>query len=280
MVSSIIGRSESYVGRGKRVNEGTSPMPSAPDESVISVLTPNRWVVDRSLWLQYLPFRNTANGRAIKREEKSVSVSTEPAKKVQAEPRLVRALEQLSSLLVPGETIEAYAVQRRFFALLHRRELVAATSGRLIHMKRGLFGGFQPTSVRWQDLKEVRVKVGMLGANLTVYFFGSPDLAITGGEEGLTFPGLSKDQAEAVYRVCQAQDQAWREKRRVRELEEMRARSGGIQLGASGAGLGLAASPGADDTVARLEKAKAMLDKGLISDAEFEALKARIVNTL
>jgi hypothetical protein len=42
----------------------------------------------------------------------------------------------------------------------------------------------------------------------------------------------------------------------------------------------LAASPGADDTVARLEKAKAMLDKGLISDAEFEALKARIVNTL
>jgi hypothetical protein len=273
MVSSIIGSSESYVGRGKRVNEGTSPMPSAPDESVISVSTPNRWVVDRSLWLQYLPFRKTANAGVIEREEKSVTVSTEPA-------NLVRALEQLSSLLVPGETIEAYAVQRRFFALLHRRELVAATSGRLIHMKRGLFGGFQPTSVRWQDLKEVRVKVGMLGANLTVYFFGSPDLAITGGEEGLTFPGLSKDQAEAVYRVCQAQDQAWREKRRVRELEEMRARSGGIQLGASGAGPSLAASPGTDDTVARLEKAKAMLDKGLISDAEFEALKARIVNTL
>jgi hypothetical protein len=29
-----------------------------------------------------------------------------------------------------------------------------------------------------------------------------------------------------------------------------------------------------------LERAKAMLDKGLISDAEYEALKARIVNTL
>ena len=39
-----------------------------------------------------------------------------------------------------------------------------------------------------------------------------------------------------------AQDQAWREKRRVRELEEMRARSGGIQLGSSGAGAGLASS--------------------------------------
>jgi hypothetical protein len=32
--------------------------------------------------------------------------------------------------------------------------------------------------------------------------------------------------------------------------------------------------------VARLARAKAMLDKGLISDAEYEALKARIVNTL
>ena len=82
--------------------------------------------------------------------------------------------------------------------------------------------------------------------------------------------------------MSQAQDQAWREKRRVRELEEMRAKSGGIQLGASAAGAGLASAHVGvqDDTVARLEKAKAMLDKGLISDAEFEALKARIVNTL
>ncbi len=159
---------------------------------------------------------------------------------------------------------------------------MAATSGRLIYMQRGLVGGFQPRSVRWQDLKEARVKVGVLGASLTVFFFGGPDLAISGKEDFLTFTGLKRDQAEAVYRVCQAQDQAWREKRRVRELEELRARSGGIQLGSSAAGAGLAASASGsqDDTVTRLEKAKAMLDKGLISDAEFEALKARIVNTL
>jgi hypothetical protein len=194
--------------------------------------------------------------------------------------RLERALEQLKSLLVPGETIEAYAVQRRIFALTHRRALVAATSGRLIGVDRGLFGSFHPMTVRWQDLKETKVDVGVLGANLTVSFFASPDLAIAGSPNSRTFTGLRKQQAESVYRVCQAQDQAWREKRRVRELEEMRAKSGGIQLGANpGAGLASSAS-GQDDTVARLEKAKAMLEKGLISDAEFEALKARIVNTL
>jgi hypothetical protein len=212
----------------------------------------------------------------------SLSVSAEITKEVQDEPRLVRALEQVVSLLVPGETIEAYAVHRRFFALTHRRALVVATSGRLIDMHRGLFGGFHPRSVRWQDLKEARVEVGAIGADLTVFFFGGPDLAIAGNETSRTFSGLRKSQAEAIYRVCQAQDQAWREKRRVRELEELRAKSGGIQLGSSGAGAGLASSStgGQDDSVSRLEKAKAMLDKGLISDAEFEALKARIVNTL
>jgi hypothetical protein len=198
---------------------------------------------------------------------------------ISGDPRLSRALDEIQSLLVPGETVEAYAVQKRWFALTHRRALVAATSGRLILMSRGLFGGFSPVTIRWQDLKEARVRVGMLGADLTVLFFGSPDLAIAGSPGGQTVTGLHKDQAEAVYRVCQAQDQAWREKRRVRELEEMRAKSGGIQLGAT-PGSAAATNSGADEPVARLEKAKAMLDKGLISDAEYESLKARIVNTL
>ena len=206
----------------------------------------------------------------------AVSRPGETTNELQNEPRLVRALEQLASLLVPGEAIEAYAVQRRLFALAHRRELVAATTGRLIGMRRSLLGGFYPTSVRWQDLKEARLSVGVLGAHLTVFFFGGPDLAIAGREASFTFTGLRQNQAEAVYRVCQAQDQAWREKRRVRELEELRAKSGGIQLGA---GAGLASSAGGD-IVARLENAKSMLDKGLISDSEFEALKARIINAL
>lgn len=210
-----------------------------------------------------------------------MSASAPTTSEVKGDPRLVRALGELQALLIPGETIEAYAVQRRLYALTHRRALVVATSGRLIAVQRGLFGSFHPTSVRWQDLKEARVDIGVVAARLTIRFFGSPDLAIAGHEASLTFTGLRKEQAEAVYRVCQAQDQAWREKRRVRELEEMRARSGGIQLGASpGASLAAMSASGQDDTVARLEKAKAMLEKGLISDAEFEALKARIVNTL
>jgi hypothetical protein len=199
-----------------------------------------------------------------------------------SEPRLAHAFEELESLLVPGETIEACAVQRRIFALAHRRSLIAATTGRLIGIQRGLFGGFHPMSVRWQDLKEARVDVGVFGADLTISFFGNPDLAIAGNVASFSFSGLRKAEAQAVYRICQAQDQAWREKRRVRELEELRAKSGGIHLGAAGAPGGLVAGggEGQEDAVTRLEKAKTMLAKGLISDAEYEALKARIVNTL
>jgi hypothetical protein len=173
----------------------------------------------------------------------------------------------------------------RFLRVVPASGAIGTNPGKAIESSigRGLFGGFHPISIRWQDLNEARIKLGVFGADLTVFFSVGPDLAIASRPAfSQAVSGMRKDQAQAVYRICQAQDQAWREKRRVRDLEEMRARSGGIQLGTSAAGVGLASTPNAghDDAVARLEKARAMLDKGLISDSEFEALKARIVNAL
>ena len=198
--------------------------------------------------------------------------------------RISAALDQIRTLLVPGETLTAYAVQRRLFALVKRREIVAATSGRLIHMTRGLIGGFHPISIRWQDLKEARLDVGVFGATLNIVYYTSPDLAVTGQVTGMMATGLRKAGAQEVYRICQAQDQQWREKRRVRELEELRAKSVGSHLGARASASSPAAEAGAggeaDDPVSRLQRAKEMLDKHLISDSEYEALKARIVNQL
>jgi hypothetical protein len=190
------------------------------------------------------------------------------------ESGLGRPLEYLRSILIPAETLEAWAIQHRLFALTHRRVLVAATSGRLIMMTRGLLGGFDVHDIRWQDLEEVTLHVGIFGANLTIRAGKAADLASQGasGSRRLDFLGLRKTQAQAVYRICQAQDQAWREKRRVRELEELRARSGGIQVGAAPA----MATAGGSDAVRRLQEAKQMLDARLITDAEYEAIKAKI----
>jgi hypothetical protein len=142
---------------------------------------------------------------------------------------------------------------------------------------RRLLAGFDVSTIRWQDLEEVTLSVGVIGADLALRAGEATDLASLGaqGSQRVEFRGLRKEQAQAVYRICQAQDQAWREKRRVRELEELRARSGGIQL-MSGAAPATGTPDG--DAVRRLREAKQLLDAKLITDAEYEAIKAKIVS--
>jgi hypothetical protein len=193
------------------------------------------------------------------------------------EPGTRRAMEHVKSVLIASETLEAWAIQRRLFALKHRRMIVAATSGRLISITPRLIAGFELNDMRWQDLEEVTLSVGVFGADLMVRAGRVTDLAIEGasGVRRFQFEGLRKEQAQAVYRICQAQDQAWREKRRIRELDELRMRSGTVQVMAAAApGGGGAAAP---ESIRRLQEAKQMLDAKLITDSEYEAIKARIV---
>jgi hypothetical protein len=194
------------------------------------------------------------------------------------------SLEALRSLLIEGERIEACAVQRRVFALRHRRIMVAATTGRLIIVHRGLFGGFTPIDLRWQDLRDATLNVGVFGATLRVAAYRSSDLASAEGPpSNVVVTGLRKLEAQEVYRACQTRAQAWREKRRIRELEELRAKAGGIQIGAT-RGAAPAAVSGADEgdtsPMARLQRAKEMLQNGLLNDAEFEQIKAKILAEL
>ncbi|HET9725688.1 MAG TPA: SHOCT domain-containing protein [Gemmatimonadales bacterium] len=199
------------------------------------------------------------------------------------EPGVSRALTALRSLLIPGEELDTHAVQRRLFALTHRRTIVGATSGRLIVVNRGLFGDYTPQDVRWQDLQDAQLRVGVFGASLSVSVHGNADLASAEGPRRVVqVDGLRKDEAQEVYRTCQAQEQAWREKRRVRELEELRAKSGGINLaGGMGATAGATAGDeGSQALASRLQRAKDMLQQGLLTDAEFEQIKARILSEL
>ena len=207
------------------------------------------------------------------------------------------ALDQVRSLLVSGESVVAAAMQHRLFALTHRRHIAAATTGRFIQLSRRLIGGYDPIDVRWQDLKDVRLKVGLFAATVTLEFSANlSDTAV--GEAGagvIEASGLRIPQAQALYRECQAQVQAWREKRRVRSLEEMRAQAGGVQIatGVYPQGQGGAVvsdrqieqsarpvSSAAEDPTQRLARARDMLAQGLITDAEFEAIKAKIIGAL
>jgi hypothetical protein len=129
------------------------------------------------------------------------------------------------------------------------------------------------------------VRAGIFGATLIIKSLASDDLASrerTGSS--VAIGGLRKAQAQQVYTLCQAQEQAWREKRRVRDLDELRAQSGGVQIGTpiggSFSSAGVAASSAGGDPTERLRRAKQMLDDGLITDTEFESIKARVVDGL
>ena len=200
----------------------------------------------------------------------------------------------VADILIQDEVVSDIAVQRRVYALLHRRNAIATTNNRLIIVVRKLFGGFQQRTIRWQDMKAVNISTGPISASISVEAFASPDLATSQATFRSYISGLGKPQAQAVYRTCQAQEQAWRERRRIRELEEMRAKSGGWSGGQGGGGFDYSsapmpgasqgavqsATPSQDDPVANLAKVKAMLDQGLIEDAEYHAIKAQILSRL
>lgn len=195
------------------------------------------------------------------------------------DPNLSKALEHLNSVLVNGETLEAWAIQRRLFALTNRRILIAATSGRFIKIKRGILGGFEMTDFRWQDLGDAKIKVGIFGADIFMKIFGSTDLAISkNSDQVLILQGFNKEQAQQIYRLAQAQDQSWREKRRIRELEELRAKSGGLNIGNN---TGIQQTGNAsEDAASKLQQAKQLLENKLITDSEYESIKARIISGL
>jgi len=203
-----------------------------------------------------------------------------PATATADDAGMSKAVSELNGLLVQGERVQAVAIQRRLFALTHRRVIVAATTGRFIALTRGLLGGYTPFDVRWQDLRDINIRAGIFGADLSITAITSDDLGShehAGGSKRL-FMGLRKEEAQRVYKIAQAQEQSWREKRRVRDLDELRAESGGVQLGGLIPG-GVSGSQVSDPTD-RLRRAKEMLDAGLIIDAEYEAIKARVVDSL
>lgn len=188
-----------------------------------------------------------------------------------ADERAAKADAILDRTLMTGETVVARALQHRAFALFKRRTVLAITSSRILAVQRGLLGGFRMVDMQWKDLKDVRLEQNILdtvcGSNLG---FDS----LLAGHPGVVVDGIPCDPAAAMYAKAQYEEQAWEEKRRVRALEETRAASGGVMIGA-GDGTGGGAS--GDRMVEEIRKAKELLDSGAVSDAEFQEMKAKIL---
>jgi hypothetical protein len=182
----------------------------------------------------------------------------------QASGGVQEVAEDVAKILTPNEEILYIAVQNAT-ALSVVKDCVVATSNRVIFYVRKILGRVDFHDFQWQDVLHTKLEQGVLSSEFSIETTDGRTAQIT---------HLDKDQAKRLYAVCQQLDQEWREKRRVRQMEEERARSGGIYMQNPTP----AASGGDDDPVARLAKAKSMLDQELISEAEYDALKAKILS--
>jgi hypothetical protein len=179
----------------------------------------------------------------------------------QDQPALQAVAEDVGKVLTPNEEILYVAMQNET-ALSLKKDAAVATSNRLILYRPAVLGRVAFDDLQWQDVRNVAITQGMLSTALAVE---AADGRVLGMDN------LDKDQAKRFYGIAQQMEQEWREKRRAREMEEARARSGGVHLAGPAA---------AEDPVAKLAKAKQMLDQGLISEAEYDALKAKILGAM
>jgi hypothetical protein len=180
----------------------------------------------------------------------------------QSSEAIQRVAAEVTKILTPHEEI-LYIAQQNRLALSVAPDAAVATNNRLILYNAQVLGRVSFSDLQWQDVKNISINQGMLSTELFV-------TSVDGGESKLG--ELDKEQAKRLYGVCQQMEQEWREKRRVRTMEEERARAGGVQISSPG--------PTQEDPVARLARAKQMLDQGLISEIEYDAVKAQILRAM
>lgn len=181
---------------------------------------------------------------------------------------LQKAVEEIRTILTENETI-LYIAYQGISAVGQMKDAAIATNNRLIIYRRHWFGRTSFDDFLWEDVQNVTMDEGMISSTLMV--------TLTDGRKH-AIGGIKKKQARSFYSISQQKEQEWRERRRVREMEEERARAGGTQI-TMPADATPAASP-AEDPVERLAKAKQMFDQELISEAEYETLKANILKSM
>jgi len=194
---------------------------------------------------------------------------------VGASKREAKVRTKIEAMLLPGETIVASIIEYRAMALFRRRISLVITTSRMISVRRKILGGYRMTDRQWKDLGNAQMDENifpaLFGTALSLSF-----LEPAGGSMGVG--GGSPDDAAKIYKFSQSQEQAWEEKRRIRGMEENRSIAG-INLGGLFQSAASAPDAATADAIANeINSAKALLASGIISDAEFQEIKSKILS--
>lgn len=187
------------------------------------------------------------------------------------DPEIVaRVHKKVSEILTRGEEIQYIAVQNKPVMNVSP-DCVVLSNKRFIIYRPKMFGRVDFEDYIWRDLRDARIKEGVMGATLTMQTVGGKQLLID---------YLPKAQARRLYSVAQEMEEAVREERRIRQMEEQRAAAGGVIFQGPVPGQSTPPAPAKEDPVEVLTKLKAMLDAGLITGAEYEVKKQEIISRM
>lgn len=177
---------------------------------------------------------------------------------------------RVSEILTKGEEIQYIAIQKKP-AVNITPDSVVLTNKRFIIYRPKLLGRVDFEDYIWRDLRDARMKEGLLGATLTMQ---------TVGGKKLSMDYLPKAQARRLYSLAQEMEEEVREERRRREMEEKRAAAGGVYLQGAPVAQQPApqtAAPAQLTPMEKLQQLKQMLDAGLITQEQYETKSQEIL---
>ncbi|TCC86498.1 hypothetical protein EZ428_23840 [Pedobacter frigiditerrae] len=183
------------------------------------------------------------------------------------DPKAVeKTLGRINSLLTSNEQVEYIAVQKKP-AINFSPDCIALTNKRIIFCKPKNFGlSMDFHDYNWKDIADCHIKEGIIGSTFTMR---------TVRNLNNMMDYLPKNQARKLYQFAQEREEEMREFRRQRELEDKRAAAGG------GIVVNNAQTPNEslqqEDPFAVLQKLKALLENGILSQEEFDNKKNEIL---
>lgn len=204
-----------------------------------------------------------------KTQEQSVSLLKKFLNEEQ-DPNVVSSVfSKVSEILTKDEEIIYIAVQNKPMINI-APDCVVLTNRRFIIYKPKLLGRIDFTDYIWRDLRDAKLKEGLMGATLTM---------LTVHDQRFTVEYLPKKQARKLYSIAQEMEELVKEERRVRAMEETRAAAGGVYL-QNPVATQQNQQPTEDDPFAILKKLKSMLDADLITEEEYNSKKTEILSRM
>ena len=202
------------------------------------------------------------------------------------DPKAVeKVIGKLNDLLTTGEEILYLAVQKKPAVNL-MPDSIAISNKRIFYCEPGNLGlTMNFKDISWKNIKEVSFKEGLLGAKF---------VCVPEHGENIVTDFIPKVQARKLHQAANDQLEAYKELIRQQKLEENRATASPITLTAQPLAdfsteaieivepiqLAEVVEEPEDETTLKLRKLKTLYDKHLITQEEYEAKKADILDSL